>query len=133
MTTTATGIRVLVGIAGVIMVALGAAFWTGNALTLVPIHMLIGLGIALSLWVLALLALLRGVRPGLAVVALLWGLLMPALGLAQGRLLPGSAHWVIQTLHLLVGLSGIALAQALGSAVARSHPAGPVVERQTGS
>lgn len=80
MTTTATAIRVLVGIAGLIMVALGAAFWTGNALTLVPIHMLIGLGIALSLWVLALLALLRGVRPGLAVVALLWGLLMPALG-----------------------------------------------------
>src|SRR5262245_3127173 len=116
------------------MLALGVAFWTGNALTLIPIHMLIGLGIALSLWVLALLALLRRVRPGLAVVALLWGLLMPALGLAQGGLLPGSAHWIIQSLHLLVGLSGIALAQALGSAVALSQPPGGrdgVVETET--
>ena len=134
MTTTATVIRVLVGIAGVIMLALGVAFWTGNALTLIPIHMLIGLGIALSLWVLALLALLRRWRPGLAVVALLWGLLMPALGLAQGGLLPGSAHWIFQSLHLLVGLSGIALAQALGSAVALSQPSGSrdgVVETET--
>jgi hypothetical protein len=36
------------------------------------------------------------------------------LGLTQTQLLPGSAHWLIQVLHLLVGLGAISLAETLG-------------------
>jgi hypothetical protein len=54
------------------------------------------------------------VSVGLVVVALVWGLIVPMLGLTQTQILPGSAHWLIQVLHLLVGLGAISLAETLG-------------------
>ncbi len=50
-------------ISGLTAVVLGVLFWTGNALTLLPIHMLAGFVLVLTLWILALLALRAGVRP----------------------------------------------------------------------
>ena len=35
------------------------------------------------------------------------------LGLTQALLLNGSAHWIVQVLHLLVGLGAIGLAEML--------------------
>ncbi len=40
-----------------------------------------------------------------------------ALGMTQDRLLVGDAHWVIQVLHLLVGLGGMGLAGALAARI----------------
>ncbi len=40
--------------------------------------------------------------------------MVPALGATQTSILPGPEHWVIQVLHLLVGLTAIALAEVLG-------------------
>jgi hypothetical protein len=113
-------LRVLAGVAGLVLVALGVAFWTGNALQLVGLHELIGFVLVASMWALALLALLGGRSPALAVLAVLWGVLMPVLGLAQDRLLPGAEHWIIQILHLLVGLVAIGIAQSLARAVLHS-------------
>jgi hypothetical protein len=110
---TVTALRMFVRVAGLVMVTLGLLFWTGNALGLLPIHMLIGLLLVLSLWTLAALAAAAGVNPALVALAFVWGLLVPALGVTQERLLPGTGHWVIQVLHLLVGLSLIALAESL--------------------
>jgi hypothetical protein len=61
------------------------------------------------------------VNVGLVAVALIWGLIVPILGVTQTRLLPGPAHWLIQTLHLLVGLVAIGLAGRLVSAIRRRH------------
>jgi len=44
---------------------------------------------------------------------------VPVLGLAQDRLLPGSAHWLIQVLHLLVGLAAIGQGEALAARILR--------------
>lgn len=113
MKTTATVLQILVRIIGPILIILGVLFWTGNATTLIPLHMLLGITLVLLLWSLAILGAVAGVNLGLVALALVWGLIVPILGLTQFRLLPGSMHWTIQALHLLVGLGAIGLADNL--------------------
>jgi hypothetical protein len=123
MRTTATVAQWLVRITGLIQIVLGLLFWTGNQLTLVPVHILVGLILVLSLWTLAFIGARSGVQPGLVVVAFLWGLLVPILGLTQSQILTGGAHWLIQVLHLLVGLAAIGQGEALGARIRRLAPA----------
>jgi len=103
----------LVRLCGLVLIVLGALFWSGNALTLIPVHILVGLVLVLSLWTVAFLAARAGVAPGLVVLAFLWGLLVIMFGLTQDQLLTGDAHWVIRVLHLLVGLGAIGQAEGL--------------------
>jgi len=110
----ATVAQNLVRLSGLVLIVLGILFWTGNALALVPLHILAGLVLVLCLWTLAAVALRAGVPAGLAVLAFAWGLLVVALGLTQTNLLVGSAHWLIQVLHLAVGVSAIGIAEGLG-------------------
>lgn len=112
--------RALLSLLGLILIVLGILFWTGRTLELVPLHMLLGMLFVVCLWVLAAAALLARSSRGLALVVFLWSLIVPALGAAQLRLMPGSLHWVIQTVHLLVGL----IAMGLGHALARRIPTG---------
>ena len=113
MRITANVLRILVSAIGAIMIALGLLFWTGNAFALLPLHMLLGIILVLMLWAIAIIALAARVNPPLALIALVWGLIVPVLGLTQERILPTSAHWIIQILHLLIGLTAIALANIL--------------------
>jgi hypothetical protein len=112
--------RVLVPALGLTLLALGLGFWTGNVLALVGLHELLGFAMVLSLWALAVLALLGGGSRPLALLAVLWGLVMPILGIAQAGLLPGGAHWIIQALHLLVGLGAIGIGQSLARTIRRA-------------
>jgi hypothetical protein len=107
--------RWVVRIAGLVQIVLGLLFWTGNAVTLVPIHILVGLLLVISLWTLAFFAARAGVQPGFVIVVVLWGLLLPVFGLNQDRLLTGNAHWVISVLHLLVGLAAIGQGEGLAA------------------
>ena len=113
MKATANILRILVSAIGAIMIVLGILFWTGNALTLVTLHMLLGVTLVLLLWVIAIMAMVARANTVLALVGLVWGLIVPILGVTQFQLLPGSLHWMIQALHLLVGLFAIALANIL--------------------
>jgi len=63
LSSTTTIALLLMRISGLTAVVLGVLFWTGNALTLLPVHMLAGFVLVLTLWILALLALRAGVRP----------------------------------------------------------------------
>jgi hypothetical protein len=119
MKTTVTVLVALVRIIGSIMIVLGVLFWTGNATGLIPIHMLLGVTLVILLWTLAVIGAIAQVNVGLVAVAFIWGLIVPILGVTQTRLLPGPAHWLIQTLHLLVGLVAIGLAGVLASAIRR--------------
>lgn len=107
--------RLLISLFGIALVVLGILFWTGHALSLLQLHMMLGGLFVLSLWILVVVGLLvRGTR-AFAVVVFIWSLIVPALGVAQVSLMPGSDHWVIQALHLLVGL----IAMGLGHGLAR--------------
>lgn len=124
-TKTATTIaQMLVRLTGVILIILGIIFWTGNADALVPLHMLIGFVLVFALWTLAALAARAGVNVTLVSAAVLLGVIAPLLGLTQTRLLTGNAHWVIQVLHLLVGLGAIALGESLAARIKRVPAAG---------
>ena len=103
----------LARIAGVLALILGLALWSGRLYALVDLHMALGVAVVLGLWGLAVLALRRGVSPGLAVGAAIWGLATLALGLGQTRILLGDLRWIVQVVHLLLGLGAIAVAAAL--------------------
>jgi hypothetical protein len=108
---------------GVVQLGLGLLFWTGNALALVDLHQLLGVLLVLGLWTLAALAARAGVERGLVAGAAVFGLVVPIVGFTQRALLPGSAHWVIQVIHLLLGIGLIGLAENLATrAKARLTP-----------
>ena len=101
-------------LAVLVALIMGIIFWTGNAGNLIPIHMIIGIIVVLSLWAIGLAqGFMKGGSFGLAVATFILGLIIAIVGLYQQRWLPGSAHWVIQVIHLLLGLSAIALGEMI--------------------
>ena len=115
MRSTVTAIQMGIRVVGVVQLALGLAFWTGNLLGLVDLHQLLGILLVLAVWTLAALAARAGVPAGLVAGAVVLGLVVPIVGLTQRELLPGSAHWLIQVLHLLLGLGLLGVAENLAS------------------
>ena len=113
MRSTITAIQMAIRAVGVVQIVLGLAFWTGNLLGLVDLHQLLGFLLVLGLWTQAALAARAGVPAGMVAGAVVMGLIVPIVGLTQRELLPGSAHWVIQVVHLLLGIGLLGLAENL--------------------
>jgi hypothetical protein len=107
-------------LAGVFALLLGLGFWTGNGLALVNAHMAFGVLLVLALWTLAGLAAKAGVSAGTVILAIVWGLVVPVLGALQMKLPPTGGYGMVRTLHLLVGLGALALAETLGARIKRS-------------
>jgi hypothetical protein len=112
---TITAIQMAIRVVGVVQLVLGILFWTGNALGLVDLHQLLGILLVLGLWTMAALAHRAGVPAGLVAAAAVYGLIVPIVGLTQRELLVGSAHWVIEVIHLLLGIGLLALAESLAT------------------
>ena len=119
--------RLLLSVFGITLVVLGILFWAGHALSWVPAHMFIGLLFVICLWVLAALGFARPNARVFALIVLIWSLIVPALGATQMRLLPGADHWVIQVIHLLVGLIAMGLGHGLARRIGRPPAASPGV------
>lgn len=117
--------RRTLGATGLTQVVLGLLFWTNHAFGLVPLHMAIGLAFVLSLWTLAALGARARVGGLLPPLGALWGAAVLALGVLQGRLLPGPWHWIVETLHLLLGLGAMALGARITSRIRRTGLARP--------
>src|ERR1044071_4302085 len=103
----------------VLAVILGVCFWLNIITpegTILQIHMLLGLLVVLTLWIIGVMALLRG-SIGVGALAIIWGAVVLYVGLNQDSILPGSTHWVIQVIHLLLGLG----AGGVGETVARRY------------
>jgi hypothetical protein len=114
--------RVILSVLGIALIVLGVLFWTGHAISLIPLHMLLGGIFVICMWLLSALTLFAHRARGFAVVVFVWGLIVLILGAEQVRLLPGSLHWIVQTVHLLVGVAAIGLGHALAGKILR--PAG---------
>jgi len=123
MRTAANMAQWTVRITGLLQLLMGLIIWTGALDQLISLHITTGILLVVALWVLAGLAIGRA-PVGQVVVAFLWGLLMPVLGLLQEGLLRGGFHWTIQVVHLLIGLAAIGMGEGLARAI-RSAPAGP--------
>jgi len=101
---------VVLSLAGLLALALGLLFWTGAALNLISMHMLLGLLAVGALSVIGIgQALAKGGNWPLAICALVVGALMIVIGMNQASLMVGDLHWVIRVVHLLLGLLTIGL------------------------
>lgn len=117
MKTATTVAQMVVRFSGLILIVLGILFWTGHALSLISLHMLLGLILVIALWVLAFLGARARVSAGFVAFTIVWGIVVLFLGLTQASLLPGSLHWIIQVLHLLVGLGAMGVGDRLGERI----------------
>ena len=107
---------IVLRLCGTLAVILGIVFWSGNALNLIPIHMLLGLLVVLSLWIVGIgQAFSSGGSWPLAGGALLLGLLVIVVGMTQSSLLVGPFHWVIQVVHLLLGILAVGIGQSVAA------------------
>jgi hypothetical protein len=102
---------------GLVLIILGICFWTGRALGLIPLHMLIGLVFVIALWVLAGLGMKSKVGSAPVIGAVIWGIVVLALGMTQRSLLVGSLHWIVSALHLVVGLAAMGTAERLAERI----------------
>ena len=123
MAMTTTVLSVLLRALGVVQVVLGLVFWSGNAYNLVPLHMSLGMLLVLCLWGLAIIAIFARVPWTLVLLAIAWGIFVPVFGMTQVGILPGSFHWIIQLLHLLVGFAAIGLGENLAKRIRSNRSA----------
>ena len=92
----------------------GIIFWTGNADPLQIVHIILGILAVLALWTIGIVQGLRGGSFGLAVATFVVGFLLALVGLFQTRWLNDSNHWIIQVIHLLLGIMAIGLGEMIG-------------------
>lgn len=114
--------QMVVRLTGLIQITLGVLIWTGNGGSLIQSHMLVGMTLVLSLWVVALLGIRAGVPVWLVAAALTWGIITIVFGMTQSRVLPGSFHWVMRVLHLVVGLVAMGLSEQIATRIKRVQP-----------
>lgn len=113
----ATIIQAVMGGVGIIQIILGILFWTGNGSNYVNLHMVLGLLIVILLWAQAGLGIRAGLPFGLTGLATAWGLVIPVLGMSQAQILPDSLHWIVQVLHLLLGVGALGLGSVLAKRI----------------
>lgn len=118
----ATVAQMTIRISGVLLLALGVFIWTGNFDQLIPYHRVLGFVLVIALWTLSFLAAREGVPIGLVAAAVAYGLIAPVVGLTQTTVLTGGLHWVIQVIHLLIGLGAVGWGEGLGQAIRSSTP-----------
>jgi hypothetical protein len=106
-------IRIASGVltlAGLLALILGLLFWTGAALNVISMHMLLGFLAVAALWVVGLAQAFSQFGSWmLAAVALIIGAAMIMIGLNQSLLAAGEFHWVIQGIHLTLGILTIGI------------------------
>jgi len=110
-------VRAAAGLLWLSQLVLGILFWTGHALGLMQVHMVMGGLLVLALWALALLCARAGAPRALVVLSMVWTAILPVLGFAQFQLLPGPHHWIVRVVHLVVGLVAMPLAGRLSISV----------------
>lgn len=108
---------------------LGLLLWFGVQGVLVPIHMLLGILVVLSLWVLGGFAFTIKGGVGIGIGAIVWGLIVLLFGLNQRTILVGNLHWLIQVIHLLLGLGAAGLGEAIAGRYKRLNVATQSVQQ----
>lgn len=122
MTTPIPLLRWIIRIGGIVALGMGLAFWGGTGYALLSAHQGLGYLVSIALLLMAILGFSRGVAPGLLVLAIVWGIVVPAIGAMQLRLLPGDLHWIIQVFHLLLGVGAIAFSEIIAGRALKGRP-----------
>ena len=114
----------VLSLAGLLALILGLLFWTGVALNLMQMHMLLGLLAVGALLVIGIgQAFSKGGSWIIVAGALVVGAATIVLGMIQVSLMINEFHWVIQVIHLVLGLLTIGVGH-MGAARHRKGFAG---------
>lgn len=92
---------------GGLLMVLGIVIWTGTADRLVGAHVALGVVLIVSLWTIIVIAARSGVPTGFVAFAAGWSVVVVVLGVVQEELVPGSFHWTIQVLHVVISMGAI--------------------------
>ena len=97
-------------LAGLLALISGVLFWTGTALNLMTLHMLLGFLAVAALWTIGVAqATAKGGSWTLAACALILGALTIIAGLYQSSLMIGPSHWIVQVIHVILGILTVGL------------------------
>jgi hypothetical protein len=109
-------------ISALLALILGILFWTSTAPdALIPVHIVLGILVTLSLWVLGFLfGRARGGNWGFASLAIVWGILVIGVGGSQIGQNPSTA---IKIIHLLIGLLAIGIGEMVAGRYKRLNAA----------
>ena len=115
-------------LAGSVALVLGLLIWVFQLDTVTTLHMLFGLLVTLALLVISLLAAFtRGLRL-LGSIGIVYAFLLPLLGVTQKTLLVGNLHWLIQVVHMLLGIGALAYAGMISVRYRRLRQANPSIQ-----
>ncbi|MDR3707709.1 MAG: hypothetical protein P4L33_05385 [Capsulimonadaceae bacterium] len=112
-------------ISGLIAIGLGIVH-LGAGSASVSAHTFFGVLLVGAVWALAVQ--IRSSAIGLAFAAGAWGFILPALGMAQLNISPGPAQWALRAVHVLVGITGIALAEIMAKRLLTTRAASQSVQ-----
>ena len=100
-------------IAALVQVVVGIGLWTGHLYSIVDVHRTIGMLFVLALWGIGAIALVQRRAAGLAAFAVVWGVVVAAVGFTQQQLLSGDLHWIVRVLHLAIAMASMPIAERL--------------------
>jgi hypothetical protein len=109
----------IVRLGGIVQIVFGILFWLRRALGFIPLHMLVGLLVTLAVALLSILAWRAKAPAGMVVAGLLLAILLPVIGMTQTQLLLGRWHWIIQVIHLLLGVGALRMGESLATFIRR--------------
>jgi hypothetical protein len=112
--------QMFVRAAGLTLLVLGIMIWTGHGDSLIRTHALLGVFFILSLWIVAVIGLASRIGYVLPARLIIWGIVIGWFGMSQHELLKGNLHWIIQVLHVAVGLIAIGLAEVVAARVKKA-------------
>jgi hypothetical protein len=110
-------------LAGLFALVTGLLFWTGTALNWMQLHMLLGFVTVGAFWFIAIGQLFA--KKGswvLAAAAIVVGAATIVVGMTQASLMVGDFHWLVEVLHLFLGILTIGLGH-IGAARYRKRTA----------
>jgi hypothetical protein len=114
---------VVLSVAGVFALILGLLLWSHRASHLVALHMLLGFLVVSALWVVGIAQAFANSGSWLmAACAIIVGALVLVLGMNQSSLMVGEFHWIIQVMHLLLGLTAIGIGHMVAARYRRGQP-----------
>jgi hypothetical protein len=113
-----------VRIGGSLALLLGLLHYFNIGPDLVQLHITLGVLVVLALWILATIyARTANANLGMAIGASVIGLLLLIVGVTQRGLLLNGYHWIIQLIHVLLGLAAIGMGETLSGAIRRAPAA----------
>ena len=112
-------LRWILRLALLVALIIGIALWTGHGYKYLSVHMWLGFIVTFDLLLLVILGFLSRLKFALLLIALVWAVALPFIGIAQLHLLPGANHWLVQALHLVLGLGAVGLGEVLAGRMGR--------------